>query len=224
MALKGRQEAAKSIGKCNLKYRPWTFGKEIDGGGGPEESSSGVPLPLDIPRARSWEVHVVLVTHTHTVVSQCLWGIGSRSPFGYQFPGCLNPLDKWSGTISRASFMAQMVKNLPQCRRSRFSLWVREFPWRRAWQSTPVFLPGQSKGQRSLVGYSLWDRKELDMTERLNFHFYFQYNKYRWSSVPLDFASVEVGTKWCGTGFLCYPKAEWDGPWAVCPSTYILRF
>ena len=114
-ALKGRQEATKSIGKCNLKYRPWTFGEEIDGGGeGPEESSSGVPLPLDVPRARSWEVHVVLLTHTHTVVSQCLWGIGSRSPFGYQFPGCLNPLDKWSGTISRASFMAQMRESLGQ--------------------------------------------------------------------------------------------------------------
>ena len=41
--------------------------------------------------------------------------------------------------------------------------WVRflgwEFPWRRKWQPTPVFLPGESHGQRSLVGYSSWDRK-----------------------------------------------------------------
>ena len=36
------------------------------------------------------------------------------------------------------------------------------------WQSTPVFLPGESYGQRSLVGYSSWGRKELDTTERLN--------------------------------------------------------
>ena len=35
------------------------------------------------------------------------------------------------------------------------------------WQSTPVFLPGESHGQRSLVGYSPWSRKESDMTERL---------------------------------------------------------
>ena len=37
------------------------------------------------------------------------------------------------------------------------------FPWRRKWQSTPVFLPGESCGQRSSVGYSAWDRKESDM-------------------------------------------------------------
>ena len=39
--------------------------------------------------------------------------------------------------------------------------------WRRAWKLTPVLLPGEFCGQRSLVGYSLWDRKELDMTEQL---------------------------------------------------------
>ena len=41
------------------------------------------------------------------------------------------------------------------------------YPWRRKWQPTPVFLPGEPHGQRSLVGYSPWGRKELDMTERL---------------------------------------------------------
>ena len=35
-------------------------------------------------------------------------------------------------------------------------------PWRREWQPTPVFLPGESRGQRSLVGYSPWDHKEWD--------------------------------------------------------------
>ena len=48
-----------------------------------------------------------------------------------------------------------------------FHLWVGKILWRRAWQPTPVFLPGESQGQRSLVGYSLWDCKELDTTERL---------------------------------------------------------
>ena len=38
-------------------------------------------------------------------------------------------------------------------------------PWRRAWQPTPVFLPGESRGQRSLVGYSLWGHKESVTTE-----------------------------------------------------------
>ena len=39
--------------------------------------------------------------------------------------------------------------------------------WRREWLLTPVFLPGESHGERSLVGYSSWSRKELDMTEWL---------------------------------------------------------
>ena len=39
------------------------------------------------------------------------------------------------------------------------------FPWRRAQQSTSVFLPGKSHGQRNLAGYSPWGCKELDVTE-----------------------------------------------------------
>ena len=39
--------------------------------------------------------------------------------------------------------------------------------WRRAWQPAPVFLPGESHGQRSPVGYSSWGPEELDTTERL---------------------------------------------------------
>ena len=41
-------------------------------------------------------------------------------------------------------------------------------PWRREWLPTPVFLSGESYGQRSLTGYSPWGSKELDMTERLS--------------------------------------------------------
>jgi len=46
---------------------------------------------------------------------------------------------------------------------------VGKIPWRRKWQSTPVLLPGKSHGQRSLVGYSPWCRKESDTTEWLHF-------------------------------------------------------
>ena len=55
-----------------------------------------------------------------------------------------------------------------QCRRHkrlRFDPWVRKIPWRRAWQPIPVFLPGKSHGQRSLVGYSPQGHKESNMTE-----------------------------------------------------------
>ena len=43
--------------------------------------------------------------------------------------------------------------------------WVGKIPWKRAWQPTPVSLPGESHGQRTLAGYSLWGHKESDMTE-----------------------------------------------------------
>ena len=49
-----------------------------------------------------------------------------------------------------------------QCRRlkrCRLDPWVRKIPWRRAWQPTPVFLPGESHGQRSLAGYSPWGHR-----------------------------------------------------------------
>ena len=45
--------------------------------------------------------------------------------------------------------------------------------WRRKWQPTPVFLPGESHRQRSLAGYSPRGCKESDMTKRLHFHFHF---------------------------------------------------
>ena len=55
-----------------------------------------------------------------------------------------------------------------QCRRlerCRFHPWVREIPWRREWPPTPVFLPGESHGQRSLEGYSPWGRGKSDTIE-----------------------------------------------------------
>ena len=61
--------------------------------------------------------------------------------------------------------MAQLIRNLLQSRKPRFDPWVREISWRREWQSTPAFLPGESHDQRSLVGCSSWGHKELDTTE-----------------------------------------------------------
>ena len=48
--------------------------------------------------------------------------------------------------------------------------WVPSLGRRRAWQRTPLFLPGEPHGQRSLAGYSPWGRKETDTTERLHTH------------------------------------------------------
>ena len=63
---------------------------------------------------------------------------------------------------------AQTVKNLPAVQ----EIWVLslglEDPWGREWLYTPVFLPGEFHGQRSLVGYSPCGQKELDMTEQFS--------------------------------------------------------
>ena len=56
------------------------------------------------------------------------------------------------------------------CRRPGFGPWVGKIPWRRAWQPTPVFLPGESHRQRSLAGYRPWGCKESDTAERLSTH------------------------------------------------------
>ena len=65
----------------------------------------------------------------------------------------------------------------PACQHRRhksckFDPWVRKIPRRRAWQHTPVFLPEESHGQRSLAGYNPQGCKELDMIKLLSMHTY----------------------------------------------------
>ena len=66
------------------------------------------------------------------------------------------------GVKNWASFL---IRNIPFC------VYICIY-WKRRWHPTPVLLPGKSHGWRSLVGCSPWGCKELDMTERLPFHFW----------------------------------------------------
>ena len=70
-----------------------------------------------------------------------------------------------------------------QCWRPGFDPWIRKIPWRRAWQPTPVILPGESHGQRSPVGYSPWGHKESDM-KQLSLHTQYKIN------------SLKFGKRW----------------------------
>ena len=72
-----------------------------------------------------------------------------EEPGRLQSMGSLRVAHDWSTSLSLFTFMH----------------------WRRQWQPTPAFLPGESHGQRSLVGCSPWGRWESDMTERLHFQF-----------------------------------------------------
>ena len=70
----------------------------------------------------------------------------------------------------RASLVARTVKNLPAMQIPGFDPWVGKIPWRREWQPTPVFLPGEFHGQRSLAGHSPWGCQESDTTEQLSLY------------------------------------------------------
>ena len=75
-----------------------------------------------------------------------------------KFPGFLD-------TFSGFSRWCSHKESSCRCRRCRSDPWVGKFPWSRKWQPAPVFLPGKFHGQRSLVGYSPWGHKQLDMTQ-----------------------------------------------------------
>ena len=68
------------------------------------------------------------------------------------------------------------------------------FLWRRKWQPTPVFLPGKSHGQRSLVGYCPWDHKESDTTERLTLLIFLSIRVFSNESV-LTIRPIHYGTR-----------------------------
>ena len=68
----------------------------------------------------------------------------------------------WKDGKSKSELKAPCYQPACPCRRRkrwRLYLWLGKIPCRRAWQSTPVFLPGESHGQRSLVGYRWWGRR-----------------------------------------------------------------
>ena len=84
-------------------------------------------------------------------------GEGDGTPLQYS---CLeNPMD--GGTWWAA--VHGVAKSLT--RQSNFPFIFTFMYWRRKWQPTPVFLPGESQGQRSLVGCRLWGHAESDTTE-----------------------------------------------------------
>ena len=68
-----------------------------------------------------------------------------------------------------ASQVELVVKNPPadadRYWRQGLQAWVEKIPWRRAWQPTPVFFPGEAHGHRILAGYSPRGHKESDTTE-----------------------------------------------------------
>ena len=97
-------------------------------------------------------------------------------------------------------FPRSSVGKESQCRRPGFNSWVRKIPWRMNWQPTPVFLPGESPGQRRLVGNSPWGHKSWtwlsDYTTTINLWYY--------SSADHKFDRDIDGLKsTCWRGYIC---------------------
>ena len=87
-----------------------------------------------------------MAPHSSTLAWRIPW---TEELGGLQSMGSLRVEHDWATSLSLFTFMH----------------------WRRKWQPTPVFLPGESQGQGSLVGCRLWGHTESDTTERLPFHF-----------------------------------------------------
>ena len=109
-------------------------------------SRSRRSLNHNIKEACELQMEKVTAPHSSTLAWKTPW---TEEPGSLQSMGSLMVVHDWATSLSLFTFMH----------------------WRRKWQPTPVLLPGKPHGQRSLVGYSLWRRKESDMTERLHFHF-----------------------------------------------------
>ena len=90
----------------------------------------------------------------------CLISLASITGLGFVVFWLFNKIYSW-----KTGFPCGSVGRELACNAGDMHLIPGKIPWRRAWQSTPVFLPGESHGQRSLVGYSPWGGKESDMTE-----------------------------------------------------------
>ena len=151
-----RDEAAalaKSLQSCRTLCYP------IDG------STRGSPVPgilqartlewvaISFSDAWKWKVKVKSLSHVRLSVTP--WTAAHQAPLSMGF----SRQEFWCGVPLPSLITDKESSCLP--RRHRFNPWVGQIPWRRKWQPTLVFLPGESHGQRSLAGYSPWGHKRV---------------------------------------------------------------
>ena len=129
----------------------------------------------DITNNQMWFVHIVCIWSEHTNYKKTL--LGQLEKFKYEcflmmleedtcfstsknvlwfISKCLLLLREqyWSVRLPRWHSGKEFTCQCGRYKRCCFDPWVRKIPWRGKWQPTPVFLPGESHRQRSLVGYS----------------------------------------------------------------------
>ena len=107
---------------------------------GPRDDHNWSQRPISYDITYMWNLEKAMASHSSTLAWKIAW---MEEPGGLQSMGSLRVGRDWATSLSLFTFMH----------------------WRRKWQPTPVFLPGESQGQGSLVGCRLWGCTELDMTE-----------------------------------------------------------
>ena len=124
-----------------------------------------IPRPSHLLKGQ--KVRSGIYSCNHVVVSS-----GNQSPSWSSLEPTKNQLISINSGVTKKGLLwiIRYSYHCLQCGRPGFDPWVRKILWRRKWQPTPVFLPGKSHGQRSLVGYSPWGHNESDTTEQLHFH------------------------------------------------------
>ena len=102
-------------------------------------------------------LYVLLIPDTFPSWRVAWWS--SHSQACEFFPSFSSIIGFWA--IYRASLVTQQAMQEMQWRKCKFDPWVGKMPWRRKWQPTPVFLPGEFHGQRSVAGYNPWGHKRV---------------------------------------------------------------
>ena len=160
------RQASREIWLLALDFPPLP-----DHGGGCRYSKicfpSPCPLPATLSRKEKKKEKADGVNLGKDKTDKCLMGgrtLEKNAFSSFHLRRCW--LHRWIGTLI-FSIRLHFLKQDSRSNSEWLSYWVRKIPWRREWQPTPVFFPGESHGQRSLVGYRPWGHKELDMTERL---------------------------------------------------------
>ena len=154
----------------------------IEEGNGNSLQYSSLENPMD---RRAWRAAVYGVAQSQTrlkglsnssilkVVSPKFWTLFTYA----EHENCrriwrssLNYLLTYMRGCSGGASVKELACQYRRRRKCRFSPWVGKIPWRRAWQLTPVFFPGEIHGQRSLAGHNPWGHKELDILKQLRAH------------------------------------------------------
>ena len=106
----------------------------------------------------AWWIWIIRVHSSDSILPSGLWIQESKFKFWWDLRQVCFGLPRWHSD-------KEPICQCGRRKRCGFDPWIGKIPWRKKWQSTPVFLPGESHRQRNLAGYSPWGSKESDMTK-----------------------------------------------------------